>query len=162
MDTKERFTLQEIEQLCRAYMDCRLTRLQEKELELILLYCDLTSPIIAEVRVLMGLSTLMAVVKPKAIKSAKLRVLKYISFAACIASVIVCVWIFFNNTDTIDETHGIYACVDGEILSGCVAQTIVNEVEKESMNMFRSIVEDVEEEQRFSEQYMNDIIKCLP
>lgn len=51
-----KLTLQETEQLCRMYMDCRLTVLEETELQYVLGKMPYSSPCIDEVRMLMGVS----------------------------------------------------------------------------------------------------------
>ena len=56
-------SLKELEILAQAYLECRLSRLQEKELELILYDTDVTSPVIEEARRTMGVSTLLAEVR---------------------------------------------------------------------------------------------------
>lgn len=58
----DKLTLQETEQLCRLYMDCRLTVLEETELEYLLGKLPYSSPIIDETRMLMGIAA-----KPKQI-----------------------------------------------------------------------------------------------
>lgn len=158
MEINENLTYHEIEQLCQAYMDCQLSKRQEKELELVLLSSDLTSPIIAEVRALMGLSTLMAITNPKA-KVVKPQIFKYSGIAACIATIALCAGYFFRSTSSTEITGDVYVCVDGKVLTGHTAQIVVDDTEQETMNMFRSIIEDVENEQRLSEQYMNSIIE---
>lgn len=50
----------ELEELCRLYLDCKLSVLEEKELEYLLLHTSLTSPAIEDVRALMGVQTLTA------------------------------------------------------------------------------------------------------
>ena len=161
METNEKLTYQEIEQLCQAYMDCQLSRLQEKELELVLLCSDLNSPIIAEVRALMGLSTLMAITNPetKVIKKAKPRVLKYSGIAACIAIILLCTGYLFRVTRSTEINGDVYVCVDGKVLTGQTAQIVARDTELETMNIYRSIIESTEHEQRVSEQYMNFIMK---
>lgn len=47
-------TVAELEELCRLYMDCKLSVVEEKELEYVLSQTTLTSPSIEEVRSLMG------------------------------------------------------------------------------------------------------------
>lgn len=49
-----KLTLQETEQLCRLYMDCKLTVLEETELQYVLGKETYSSPCIDEVRMLMG------------------------------------------------------------------------------------------------------------
>lgn len=161
MEINENLTYHEIEQLCHAYLDCQLSKRQEKELELVLLCSDFTSPIIAEVRALMGLSTLMAMTNPKAkvVKKAKPQIFKYSGIAACIATIALCAGYYFSSTSSTEINGDVYVCVDGKVLTGHTAQIVVNNTEHETMNMFRSIIEDVENEQRLSEQYMNSIIE---
>ncbi|MCM1032981.1 MAG: hypothetical protein NC405_04410 [Odoribacter sp.] len=159
METKEMLTIQEIEQLCQAYLDCRLSRLQEKELELILLCSDHTTPIITEARSLMGLSTLIAHSNANTIKRTGHRVLRYAGIAACVATIAISAVYCFMIPQTEVREQNVYVCVDGKELTGYVAQTVINDTEEETMNMFRSIIKDAENEQRLSEQYMNDIIE---
>lgn len=51
-----KLTLQETEQLCRLYMDCKLSVLEETELQYVLGKLPYSSPCIDEVRMLMGMS----------------------------------------------------------------------------------------------------------
>lgn len=158
METKETLTLLEIEKLCRAYMDCRLSRLQEKELELVLLCSDLNSPIIAEVRLLMGLTSLMSVTDTN-VKKPKFRIIKYTGIAAAIAAVAFCSISLFRTFSPAETDSDIYVCADGKILTGYVAQTVANDSQEETMSMFKAIIEDAQNKQRLTEQYMNSIIK---
>ncbi len=57
-DQDVKLTLQEAEQLCRLYMDCRLTVLEETELQYVLGKLPYSSPCIDEARMLMGLTIL--------------------------------------------------------------------------------------------------------
>lgn len=159
MESNETLTLQEIEQLCRAYIDCRLTRLQELELELAIQSFDFTSPLIEEVSTLMSLSLQMAdtpaVVTDK--KRISLRFFKYSGIAACIALVAFFAGFLFRNSATDDPAREVYVCADGKILTGAAAQSVVNETERETMDMFRSIIDDVDRQQRLSQQYINSI-----
>lgn len=63
-----KLTLQETEQLCRLYMDCRLSVLEEIELQYVLGKLPYSSPCIDEVRMLMGLQ-----ISQKALKSTKIK-----------------------------------------------------------------------------------------
>lgn len=58
-----KLTLQETEQLCRLYMDCRLTVLEETELQYLLGKMPYSSPCIDEVRMLMGVSLPAKIIK---------------------------------------------------------------------------------------------------
>lgn len=58
MTNDDKLTKQELEELAQAYLDCRLSRLQEKELELVLAsQPEISSPIIDEVRETMEIMT---------------------------------------------------------------------------------------------------------
>lgn len=59
MDNLEKdkyISIEETEQLCRLYMECRLTLLEEAELQYVLGLFPYSSPIIEEVRTLMNIS----------------------------------------------------------------------------------------------------------
>lgn len=51
-------TVAELEELCRLYMDCKLSVLEEKELEYVLSQTSLSSPSIEEVRSLMDIQVM--------------------------------------------------------------------------------------------------------
>ena len=46
-------SVKELEELCRLYLDCRLTRLQERELHYVLLHTEASTELIDEVRGMM-------------------------------------------------------------------------------------------------------------
>lgn len=56
-DKNHTLTLKETEQLCRLYMDCRLTVFEETELQYVLGQIAYSSPLIDEVRILMGIQS---------------------------------------------------------------------------------------------------------
>lgn len=58
-----KLTLQETEQLCRLYMDCKLSVLEETELQYVLGELPYSSPCIDEVRMLMGLSLKRSIIR---------------------------------------------------------------------------------------------------
>lgn len=58
-----KLTLQETEQLCRLYMDCKLSVLEETELQYVLGKLPYSSPCIDEVRMLMGLSLKRSIIR---------------------------------------------------------------------------------------------------
>ena len=47
-------SIKELEILCNLYLECKLSALEEKELELILSYCPVKTPLIQEVKKIMG------------------------------------------------------------------------------------------------------------
>lgn len=68
-NTNDRLSVAELEELCQLYLDCRLTRLQEQELHLVLLEEDVHSPLIDEVRGMMDFELRMSA---DAVRSASL------------------------------------------------------------------------------------------
>lgn len=94
-------TMEEAEQLCRLYMDCQLSVLEETELEYVLMQSELDSPLLSETRALMGIS-----------RSVKLQAKNKHSFmtwgwraAVCVVILIGCIALLKNHitseTDTI-------------------------------------------------------------
>lgn len=62
-------TVDELEELCRLYEDCKLSVLEEKELEYVLSQTSTTSPLIDDVRSLMGIRELsIPLSKPRIVK----------------------------------------------------------------------------------------------
>ena len=102
-------TLEEAEQLCRLYMDCQLSVLEETELEYVLMRSELASPLLHETRALMGIS-----------RSVNLQAKKKSLFvtwgwraAACVAILIGCVALLRNHITT--ETNTIANKEDVEL-----------------------------------------------
>lgn len=73
MTGEQVLSVAELEELCRLYLDCKLSVLEEKELEYVLLHTSMTSPAIEDVRALMGAQTLTATtaMTPEAAKTEK-------------------------------------------------------------------------------------------
>lgn len=80
-----KLTIQETEQLCRLYMDCRLSVLEETELQYVLGKLPYSSPCIDEARMLMGLSISTIAAKPKRPFSSFFRSRSAIGIAASFA-----------------------------------------------------------------------------
>lgn len=162
MSTKENLTIQELELLSQAYIDCHLSILQERELELVLISSDASSPLIDEARALMSITTRMAQISPKGNyrkkKKTRLILFKYGSIAAAIAIIVISVIGFFQSDTANKNLPEIYVCVDGDVVSGEMAQTIANETEDLSMEMLKSVIEEAEKDQRLSTEYLNSII----
>ena len=94
-DTRH-ITIEEAEQLCRLYLDCQLSVLEETELEYVLMRSELDSPLLHETRALMGIS-----------RSVYLQAKKKSLFvawgwraAACVAILIGCVALLRNHVTT--------------------------------------------------------------
>lgn len=162
MGNNVKLTLQELEQLAQAYMDCRLSRLQEKELELVLLCSEFSSPVIDAARDIMGLTVRLLpcnIAERAHEKKRKSWGFKYIGIAAAVATLVVCSVAFFRSPQYSAPRPETYVCVDGKVMNQYVAQSIAEETEEESMEMLRAAVEDAENEQKLATQYMNYLIK---
>ncbi len=117
-------TIEELEELCHLYLECRLSVLEEKELEYVLTRTAADSPVIAEVRSLMSLQLLPppanAAGRPGLLK------FKFISGIAAAIAVILSLALFF--TAPFDPAHSggspevyIAAYSHGERLDGSSA-----------------------------------------
>ena len=91
-------TAEELDELCRLYMDCELSVLEEKELEYVLSHTSLTSPSINEVRNLMNIQ---AVAVPcKAPRKTNPRIWKYVSGVAASFAVMLSAACLFLSSKT--------------------------------------------------------------
>ena len=95
-----KLTLRETEQLCRLYMNCQLTVLEETELQYVLGKLPYSSPCIDEVRTLMGIS-IPVCTKRSAGKKFHWRV--SLSTAASVAILFAVGFTLFNN-----RSSGVY------------------------------------------------------
>ena len=99
-DTRH-ITIEESEQLCRLYMDCQLSVLEETELEYVLMQSELDSPLLSETRALMGISRSVNLQA----KKKRLFVTWGWRAAACVAVLIGCAVLLRNHITT--ETDAI-------------------------------------------------------
>lgn len=154
MNDKDNLTLAELEMLSQAYLDCRLSRLQEKELEYVLMSSGLSSPLIDEVREYMELSTLIASEKPAERRRGVFRV----AVAACLGALAI-----FAATALLvhNEPADNYLCVivDGDKLPDDKAMEIALETRMKSLEMFNRIVEEADMERNVSIRTMNLLLQ---
>ena len=94
-DTRH-ITIEEAEQLCRLYMDCQLSVLEETELEYVLMRSELDSPLLHETRALMGISRSVNLQA----KKKSLFVTWGLRAAACAVILIGCVALLRNHVTT--------------------------------------------------------------
>lgn len=143
-----KLSLQETEQLCRLYMDCRLSVLEETELQYVLGKLPYSSPCIDEVRMLMGLQ-----VSQKALKSTKIKTIfwrgRYIISVAASFSILLVIGIslFRNHSmgERTDDSEHIYieAYSHGERLNRneAIAATNVAMVKADSLMRYASLTD---------------------
>ncbi len=153
---KINFTIDELDKLCGLYMDCKLTVLEEKELEYILSKTSLTSTSIEEVRRLTGIQTL------KSTLSNPIKRKRFINWwiptgiAASIA-LILCVGVaFLHPGNSISSGSNDYiAYVNGQEIRGDVAKAQIESETRKAEDFINRISELEKEEQNKIEQFMN-------
>lgn len=126
---KLNMTAEELDELCRLYMECKLSVLEEKELEYLLSRTDITSPHIAEVRSLIGVQLL-----PTPLQAARKTIFSYwkhISGVAASVAVMLSVALYFaspwdSNLYDGDSVSYIAAYNHGTRLDGNDAVTATN------------------------------------
>lgn len=126
MKTEElNLTAEELDELCRLYMDCKLSVLEEKELEYVLSLTSMTSPTIKKVRSLMNITLY------KTSRKSKFRILKYVSGIAASLAAILSIACFFFYSQTSNMSDGdtagyIAAYRHGELLNDKEAVVATN------------------------------------
>ena len=105
-------TKEEAEQLCRLYMDCQLSVLEETELEYVLMQSELDSPLLRETRALMGISRSVNLLA----KKKRLFMTWGWRAAACVAILIGCAALLRNHitteTDAMANKEGVELSVN--------------------------------------------------
>lgn len=154
-------TIEELDSLARAYLDCRLTKLEEKELELVLLSTGLSTPAIDEARETMGIvTTIASPAKPtKLIHSRRRqRWLRPLTVAASIAIVAAVAIGIFNKTTLLNDNNESYTVyVNGNRLSGELAQQKALETQAECMKLLETTTESALSVQKETIDYLNFI-----
>ncbi|MDE6794119.1 MAG: hypothetical protein K2J63_02310 [Muribaculaceae bacterium] len=143
----DKLTLQETEQLCRLYMDCRLSVFEETELQYILTQVDYHSPLIDDVRNIMGCEPCIAdktSIKTDANRKRPFRKWTvYISIAASIAILFGLGLTFFRDISTSQNRSQSYyiAYADGHRLSDDAAKVQIETDIKSADDFFREMTE---------------------
>lgn len=95
-------TLQDVEELCRLYLDCQLSLLEEKELQYVLLRLNYSSPIIEEARTSMAAESLFQK-KKKISRSRGFKWRPGITWAAASIAVILGVSLIIGMQDHVNK-----------------------------------------------------------
>ncbi len=129
-------SLAELDSLSRAYLDCRLTKLEEKELQLVLMSTNFSSPAIDEARETMGVTTVMESLAAPAPKRVRRRPawLKWCAAAACIA-LAVGVAVNLPQSDRRMPDTSVIVYVDGHKLDNDEAARKASETQARCMAM---------------------------
>ena len=151
MKAIEPLTLNDLEQLAQAYLDCQLTRLEEKELELLLASSPLSSPTIDEAREQMALTSLMAASHSRR-RVAKRRFIRFGSIAACLAALVI------GGTMLIAPTEpqvSYYVCINGQELHGEAAKRYALETEQRMEQLQQEMLNQVLAIEKENERLLN-------
>ena len=152
----EELTLQELEELSRAYLDCRLSRAEEKELELLLLSTPISTPVLREARNAMGIESLLAAVPAGHRRRRRYRwLLRAVACAAILVASAAMIHLARRPA-----AGGDYVCVvvDGHELAVDQAARAAAEIQRNSMAMLAEAMQDASADQTASLSTMNEII----
>lgn len=156
-----KLTLQETEQLCRLYMDCRLTVLEETELQYVLGKIPYSSPCIDEVRMLMGVSI------PMNVKEASKRKFEWFNrrMAVGIAASVTILFavglaLFNNRIDNDNDTSNVYiAYANGQQVSQELSVQQVKSDMEQADEFLNHIAMLEAQEQEHVKNFLNQIEK---
>lgn len=124
-----KLTIQETERLCRLYIDCRLSVLEETELQYVLGKLPYSSPCIDEARMLMGLTIPREALAAKKKTFNLFRNKAAISIAATITALLAIGIALLHNQSVNDYSHDdvyVAAYIHGERLNGSEAINATN------------------------------------
>ena len=171
MQKQENLSITELEALAKAYIDCKLSRQQENELELVLLSSRHRSPLIDDCRRIMGLQELLvSTTKPDSTSIKEItsparwkKSIYRISAAASIAILISLSVILWNR----DSGNGakylskgnadVSVYVNGEKLEHTDALSAALTTQQQSMLMMNEIINESKQEESMSLRQMNEI-----
>lgn len=155
----DKLTIQETEQLCRLYMDCRLSVLEETELQYVLCKLPYSSHCINEVRLMMGLTIPPETFKTKKKTFGFLRTRTAISIAASFTILLVSGIALLHNQSVSEQnpTELYIAYANGHKVSQ--GQTIRQvKSDMKTADEFLSHIAELEaQEQRMVDNFLNQI-----
>ncbi len=154
-----KLTLQETEQLCRLYMDCQLTVLEETELQYVLGEMPYSSPCIDEVRMLMGVAIPMTVKESSKKRFTWFNRKIAIGIAASVTILLAAGVAIFNNQAVNDNDYsGIYiAYANGQEVSHELSVQQVKSDMAQADEFLSHIAELEAQEQERVENFINQI-----
>lgn len=148
-------TTAELDELCRLYMDCKLSVMEEKELEYVLSQTSQTSPSIEDVRSLLGIQLKLTQSKP--IGKKKFWNWWYAAGIAASAAILFGIGVAVLSPNNSPSTAHVdcIAYVNGNEIHGDAAMAHI-ESETQKAEMFISKMAELEEEEQNKiEKFMN-------
>lgn len=154
-DQDNKLTLQETEQLCRLYMDCNLSVLEETELQYVLGKVPYSSPCIDEVRMLMGIT----IVPESKKRHGFISIWTAISIAASFIVLMVATFVLLNNRYLTEQNdNGLYiAYANGRKVSHKQTIQQVTADMKTAEDFLNHITELETQEQIMIDNFINQI-----
>lgn len=149
-------TVDELDILCNLYIECKLTVLEEKELEYVLSRTSLTSSSIEEVRSLIGIQTLTHT-PSKPIRKRKIFDWRYAAgIAASVAILFSIGFTVLRYDDSQSTVQADYiAYVNGQEIQGNAAKAHIESETRKTEEFLSRLAELEEEEQNKIEHFMN-------
>lgn len=157
MKTEElNLTAEELDELCRLYMDCKLSVLEEKELEYVLSLTSMTSPSINEVRSLMGIQIIKRS-SSNPIKKKMLSNWRLMTGIAATVALLFGIGVSILNTDNSKSSinDSCIAYVNGKVIHGRDAIAHIESETRKTEEFINRMAELEEEEQNKIEIFMN-------
>ncbi|MBD5246205.1 MAG: hypothetical protein HDS55_05560 [Barnesiella sp.] len=153
-------THEELETLAQAYLDCRLTRLEEKELELVLYSSDISSPVIDEARRTMGIITLLSGGTARLRRShVPRRRFTWLGWAAAAVGILLLSSLLYFPKMNVDGWGGtgdnMAVYVNGRHLTGDEAMMEALQAQDESRKMVRELCVEVKEDYNSNMKLIN-------
>lgn len=150
-------TVEELDELCRRYMDCKLSVLEEKELEYVLSQTSITSSSIEEVRSLMEVQVLPLRSSKTVIKRRFLSWRFAVRIAASVAIILgISVTVLrTDNSQSLSSDNYIIAYINGQEIHGDYARAHIESECRKAEAFISRMAELEEEEQNKIEHFMN-------
>lgn len=151
-ENDDRLTLQELETLCKMYMECRMSVLEEAELEYVLRTTGRTSAVIDETRQLMGISRKIMMAAGNKTLRPRRKFNPWLCGAAASVAILIAGISVFNFRAS---SYECVAYVSGREITGADARDIA-EADMEKMQQFMHTVEAKQtEEEAKVDQFIN-------
>lgn len=160
MNLNTDLTQEELNMLSEAYLECKLSKIQEKELELVLASTDITSPIIEEAREIMGIMTAVDALRLQKRNGQSVRKRWFLwSIAACVACIVIVsaaktdLWGILDSNAVGNQDLIVY--VDGRRITGEVAEKRAQEIEMRCMAMYERTMQNSQKRQAEANKIIN-------
>lgn len=152
-------SLEETEKLCRAYLNCQLSVMEEMELQYVLSKLPYSSPCISEVRMLMQVSLPSTISYSPKVSSKRFSLKSFFGIAASLTIVIGIGFALFNRNSVVEKgSDAVYIVyVDGQELTPAQSKEIVKSDMQRAEAFIRQMDELESQEKAEFENFINQI-----